>query len=95
MSIKGLDGREFQREASWEKVKAAGYTDTYDGTDCGIRQHTQYITYVIQPGDTLSGIAQRCGTTVTALCRLNSISASCRIYAGNTIKVPEYLLQIR
>lgn len=47
MSIKGLDGREFQREASWEKVKAAGYTDTYDGTDCGIRQHTQYITYVI------------------------------------------------
>ena len=39
MSIKGLDGREFQREAGWEKVKAAGYTDTYDGTDCGIRPH--------------------------------------------------------
>lgn len=49
----------------------------------------QYITYVIQPGDTLSGIAGRYGTTVTALAQLNGISDPNKIYAGNTIRVPE------
>lgn len=48
-----------------------------------------YITYVIQPGDTLSGIAARFGTTVSELTRINKISDPDRIYAGNTIKVPE------
>lgn len=114
----------------------ARYTDTFDGTDCGIWQYTnvgripgisgnvdldlayvdypsvirkaglnrlsgsapvppapspapQYITYVIQPGDTLSGIAQRFGTTVSALADLNGISDPDKIYAGNTIRVPE------
>ncbi|MCC2254227.1 LysM peptidoglycan-binding domain-containing protein [Ruminococcus sp. CLA-AA-H200] len=48
-----------------------------------------YITYVIQPGDTLSGIAQRYGTTVSALSSLNGISNPDLIYAGNTIRIPE------
>ena len=49
----------------------------------------EYITYVIQPGDTLSEIAQRYGTTVTALTQLNKLSDPDKIYAGNTLKVPE------
>lgn len=49
----------------------------------------EYITYVIQPGDTLSGIASRYGTTVSALASLNKISNPNQIYAGNTIRVPE------
>lgn len=112
----------------------ARYTDTFDGTDCGIWQYTstgrvpgisgnvdldlayvdypsvirkaglnhlsgtapvppapspapQYITYVIQPGDTLSGIAQKYGTTVNALARLNGISDPDRIYAGDRIRI--------
>lgn len=48
-----------------------------------------YITYVIQPGDTLSGIAQKYGTTVNTLTKLNNISEPDKIYAGNTIRVPE------
>ena len=111
----------------------ARYTDTFDGTDCGMWQYTsqgsvpgisgsvdldlsyvdypsvirraglnhltgnapspvppqQYITYVIQPGDTLSGIAARFGTTVSAIASLNHISAPDKIYAGTTIRVPE------
>lgn len=111
----------------------ARYTDSYDGTDCGIWQYSstgripgisgnvdldlgyidypsvikkaglnhltgsspspspspQYITYVIQSGDTLSEIANRYGTTVAALTQLNGISDPDRIYAGNTLKVPE------
>ena len=49
----------------------------------------QYITYVIQPGDTLSEIALRYGTTISTLTQLNGISNPDKIYAGNTIKVPE------
>ena len=44
---------------------------------------------MIQPGDTLSGIAQKYGTTVNALAKLNGISDPDKIYAGRTIRVPE------
>lgn len=116
----------------------ARYTDTFDGTDCGMWQYSstgrvpgisgnvdldlayvdypavirkaglnqlkggttvppspspspasQYITYVIQPGDTLGSIAQRFGTTVSTLAELNGISNPDKIYAGSTIRVPE------
>src|SRR5699024_1839205 len=49
----------------------------------------EYITYVIQPGDTLSGIAARFGTTVSTLSSLNNIADPNKIYAGTTIRVPE------
>lgn len=48
-----------------------------------------YITYVVQPGDTLSGIALRYGTTYQALASLNGLSNPNLIYAGQTIRVPE------
>ncbi len=46
-------------------------------------------TYIVQSGDTLSGIAQRFGTTYQTLASLNGITDSDLIYAGQTIKVPE------
>lgn len=49
----------------------------------------EYITYVIQPGDTLNSIALRYGTTVPQLALLNNISDSRKIYSGRTLKVPE------
>lgn len=48
-----------------------------------------YITYVIQPGDTLSEIAERYGTTYQTLASLNQISDPNLIYAGSTIRIPE------
>ena len=48
-----------------------------------------YITYVIQPGDTLSEIAQHYGTTVQTLAELNGISNPNLIYSGTTLRVPE------
>lgn len=50
---------------------------------------SNYITYVIQPGDTLKSIALRYGTSVSELTSLNRIADLNRIYAGNTMKVPE------
>ena len=44
--------------------------------------------YEIQPGDTLSKIAKRFGTTVDDLQELNGIFDTNKIYAGDTIYVP-------
>ena len=43
--------------------------------------------YTVQPGDTLSGIAQQFGTTVSTLQRLNGITDPNLIYAGSTIRI--------
>ncbi|MGL4771941.1 MAG: LysM peptidoglycan-binding domain-containing protein [Clostridium sp.] len=47
-----------------------------------------YIYYVVQNGDTLSGIAEKYGTTVGILSTLNGISNTNLIFVGQVIKVP-------
>jgi putative chitinase len=44
-------------------------------------------TYVVRPGDNLSRIARRFGTTATALARLNGIANPSLIYAGQVLRV--------
>src|SRR5699024_3138623 len=44
-------------------------------------------TYKVKSGDTLSGIAQRFGTTTKKLQNLNGIKNPNKIYAGQTLKV--------
>ncbi|NVJ04711.1 LysM peptidoglycan-binding domain-containing protein [Myxococcus sp. AM001] len=43
--------------------------------------------YRIRPGDTLSGLAARFGTTVSKLARDNNIKNPDLIYAGNTLRI--------
>lgn len=50
--------------------------------------NTNTISYTIQYGDTLSGIAYRYNTTVNTLASLNKISNPNLIYAGETIQIP-------
>ena len=45
-------------------------------------------TTTVRPGDTLSAIAQRYGTTVSALAAANGITNQNEIYAGTTLQVP-------
>ncbi len=45
-------------------------------------------TYTVQPGDTLSGIANKNGTTATALARENNLSNPDRIYVGQQLLIP-------
>jgi LysM repeat protein len=45
--------------------------------------------YVIQRGDTLSGIAQETGSSVEELRKLNKIENIDKIYAGKTLNIPE------
>lgn len=55
----------------------------------GMPPTADYITYVVQPEDTLSEIAERYGTTYQTLAALNVISNPDMIYAGQTIRIPE------
>jgi len=45
-------------------------------------------TYVVQPGDTLSSIARKFGTTTATLQRLNNLSNPNRIYVGQRLIIP-------
>lgn len=46
------------------------------------------MQYVVQPGDTLSSIAQRFGTTVDAIVRANNITNPNLIYVGQVLTIP-------
>ena len=45
------------------------------------------VTYKVVKGDTLSGIAKRYGTTVSALAKLNNIKNVNRIYVGQVLYI--------
>lgn len=47
-----------------------------------------FVHYRVQPGDTLSEIAQRFGTRVSTLRRLNRLRNVNRLYVGKRLKVP-------
>lgn len=46
------------------------------------------ITYIVQPGDTLSLIAQRFGTAVAAIVRANDITNPDVIFVGQVLQIP-------
>lgn len=48
---------------------------------------TDYIEYVVQPGDTLWLLSQRYGTTVDAIKSLNGLTGS-MLYIGQVLKIP-------
>lgn len=51
-------------------------------------EENRYMTITIQRGDTLSKIANKYGTTVEELVKINDIKNKNLIYAGNILKVP-------
>lgn len=72
------------------RLKAAGYDAAAVQTKVNARmQHPAASgrTYVVQAGDTLSGIAARYGTSYIELARKNGIQNPNLIYAGQTIRI--------
>jgi membrane-bound lytic murein transglycosylase D len=47
----------------------------------------EYATYMVRSGDTLSSIAQKCGTSVQTLQRINNLRGTL-IYPGQVLKIP-------
>ncbi|MEW6228314.1 MAG: LysM domain-containing protein, partial [Bacillota bacterium] len=46
------------------------------------------ITYIVQPGDTLTLIAQRFGATVAAIVEANNIPDPNLIFVGQVLQIP-------
>jgi LysM repeat protein len=49
---------------------------------------TSALTYTVQRGDTLSALAQRYGTSVSAIATTNQIANPNLIYTGQTLEIP-------
>jgi len=85
---------------SFSKIPTYSGTKTKTETTATTKQNTNIATnqssttsntgttYKIVSGDTLSAIARKFGTTVTALAQANGISNPNLIYAGKTLKIP-------
>ncbi|HUX86143.1 MAG TPA: LysM domain-containing protein [Chloroflexota bacterium] len=46
------------------------------------------VTYVVQPGDTMEGIAQKFGVTVDAIARVNQLSDPNKLALGQRLIIP-------
>ena len=62
---------------------------TVPGDERPASSNSRVIYYTVQSGNTLSGIAQRFGTTVRELQRVNGIANPNLIYPGQIIKIYE------
>ena len=73
------------------RLTAAGYdyraVQDIVNKKLGAGGSTGQTYYKIQPGDTLSGISAKFGTSINQLCAWNGIANPNVIYAGNTIRV--------
>lgn len=84
---RGDYAQQWYDELSGSKVTSVGgnhhnYNPTPSGDNKG-----NYKTYVVQSGDTLSGIAERFGVSVDQLCEWNDISDPNLIYVGQVLKL--------
>ena len=79
--------REMEEKAIKTRLKNAGYN--YNEVQAKVNElmGVSSVTYKIKSGDTLSGIAQKFGTTVSKLAQLNNIKNVNLIYAGQTLKI--------
>lgn len=66
------------------KVPGKGSTTTTTKT----RSKLGRVTYVVKPGDTVSGIAKRFKCSQANLLAANGLKAGARIYAGKPLQVP-------
>lgn len=69
------------------RLRAAGYDPTAVQAKVNERMKPPARTYTVRPGDTLSGIAARYGTTYIELARKNGIANPNVIYPGQTIRI--------
>ncbi len=80
--------RAFQRDAGITVDGIYGPQTRQALTQALARVQGSASTYTVRPGDTLSQIAQRHGTTVDELVRLNNIRNPNLIYPGQELRLP-------
>lgn len=83
--LDGIWGNDLERE---QRLIAAGYDcDAVQARVNQIYKESAQVIYTVVKGDTLSGIAKKYNTSVSALVQLNSIADPNRIYVGQKISV--------
>lgn len=73
------------------KKEIDGSTYTFDqyGVTEDVPKNLRYTTYTVQKGDSIWGIAQKLGCTMSELERLNNKSRFTINYPGDVLRVPE------
>lgn len=71
----------------FKKSNVAGGQNKNAGENKTKKESSKTVYYTVKSGDTLSGIAAKYKTTVTALVKLNNIMNPDIIYAGQKIKI--------
>lgn len=74
-----------ERKGNWGKLKSGAGWICLDYTQRVNTSNT--ITYTVKSGDTLSGIAQKYGTTYQAIVQKNGIANPNKIYPGQVLKI--------
>lgn len=65
----------------------AGPSVSSSGSKAATTKSGGYEYYTIKKGDTLSGIAYKCGVSLNTLLKLNGLSSKSKIYPGSKLKV--------
>jgi rare lipoprotein A len=82
----GVDYVEYSRAGGYKNYSGGADYSSYSGTESYTSgDMTGGGTYVVQSGDTLSGIAAQLGTSVEDLAAANGIANPDLVYAGQTI----------
>ena len=78
-----VDKDRFSKEILMADLQASGGS----GSSGGDEPNSQIINYIVKPGDTLSQIAMKYGTTVSEIARLNGIRNVNLIYPGQVLEI--------
>ena len=65
------------------------YFNMFAGSSVSGSTDSSYTTYTVVSGDTLSAIAKKFGTTVSAIASLNGIADVNKIKVGQVLKIPK------
>lgn len=84
--VNGINGA-VDRDLYTENIFLSDTTPIANTPNLNDNINTQSIFYTVEPGDTLSSIARRYGTTVQELATINNISNPNLIFPGQSLRV--------
>ncbi len=86
--IKGMTPPQQKSEVRVPLGAGAGFPDAFAKIPAAERTRALTTTHVVKSGETLSGIARKYGTTVSAITKVNRIPRPNAIAAGRKLQIP-------